>query len=274
MTRSRTITLIAVGASGLIALFVYWQQQRLNAARNERDELRQRVAALTSLREEHSPLAAAAAQGNSRLNEKELLELMRLRGEVRLLRQQVQQQASQAATNAAQNSTSAFSQDARTPLTAEISVRVSSGQTLVTGGWRTELGKRAFVFVTPVIDKKSDQPGRVVFRAEILEMRDDVLQQSGLADFTTEARDSSFAGLYSADQARTFRQAMQSLEGVRSDSQVLIAHEGGPARCRLGFPLSSNTRASNSEAVIELVPQIAPGGEGMDLTVRAELPRP
>jgi hypothetical protein len=274
MNRSRTITLIAAGVSGLISLFVLWQQQRLNVARTERDELRQRVTALTSLCEQHARLAAPVTQANSRLPQKEYFELMRLRGELGLLRSQVQQQASQAATNAAQNATSDVAPGAGQPLTAGVSVRVSSGQTLVTGGWRTEPGKRAFVFVTPVVDEKPDQPGRVVFRSEILEMTDDVLQQSGLSDFTTDARDSSLAGLYSADHARTFRQAMQSLEGVRSDSQTLIAYEGGPARFRLGGPSSVNTPAGNTEAVIELVPQIAPGGEGVDLTVRAELPRP
>ena len=105
-------------------------------------------------------------------------------------------------------------------------------------------------------------------------MTDEVLRQSGLTDFITEGRDTSLVGLYNADEARTFWQAMRSLEGVRSDSRVLIAHDGGTATCRLGVPSSTEPRASNSEAVIELIPQIDPGGDGLDLTVRAVLPRP
>ena len=116
----------AAGASGLIALFVLWLQQRLNAARKERDELRQRVTALRSLGEERARLVAPATQAYSRLIQKEHLELMRLRGEVGLLRSRVKQQASQAATNAAQNTTSDVAPDAgrrrqtRVPVTVRL----------------------------------------------------------------------------------------------------------------------------------------------------------
>jgi hypothetical protein len=260
------VTLLVAAA---VTTPIVWQQKAINKLRVENARLTREQEEIVQLRQENQRLARLKD-----LPPPPSLELMRLRGEVGLLRSQLRQQTAQRLTNTPSASNSASAPGAVEPFRAEVTARVGSGQTLVTGGWTTEPGKHAFFFVTPVVDPKPDQPGRIIFSSEILEMTDDVLDQSGLKDYTTEARDSSLAGLYTVDQARAFRQAMQGLEGVKSESQVHAAFEGGTTKFRLGFPSSTNAPSQRAGPLVELLPRITPGANSVDLTIRSELPSP
>ena len=269
-----TMTKVKVAAVTLLVAAaattpIVWQQKAISRLSLENARLTQAQEDIVPLRQENQRLARLKD-----LPPPPSLELMRLRGEVGLLRSQLRQQATQRMTNAPPASNSASAPGAVEPFRGEVTARVGSGQTLVTGGWTTEPGKHAFFFVTPVVDPKPDQPGRIVFRSEILEMTDDVLNQSGLKDYTTEARESSLAGLYTIDQARAFREAMQGFEGAKSESQVQIAFEGGTTKLRLGFPSSTNAPSQRAGPLVELLPRITPGGDSVDLTIRSELPSP
>ena len=269
-----TSTKLKIGAAAIAAIAivvtpVVLQQKAISRLSLENARLTQAQEDIVQLRQENQRLARLKD-----LPPPPSLELMRLRGEVGLLRSQLRQQTAQRLTNTPPASSSASAPGTVEPLRGEVTARVGSGQTLVTGGWTTEPGKHAFLFVTPVVDPKPDQPGRIIFRSEILEMTDDALDQSGLKDYTTEARESSLAGLYTMDQGNAFRKAMQGLEGAKSESQVQIAFEGGTTKFRLGSPFSTNAPSQRAGPLVELFPRITPGGDSVDLTIRSELPSP
>ena len=118
-------------------------------------DLRQRFQ--ESPRVENEP--AVGSQATSAPNEAEHLELLRLRGEVGMLRRGLAEASNLVARASALSTNPAPKPLALVKSGGKVSVTVPRGQTIMTGGWPTIDGKRLMLFVTPSI---IDSNGKVV----------------------------------------------------------------------------------------------------------------
>jgi RNA polymerase sigma factor (sigma-70 family) len=194
-------------------------------------------------------------------------ELLRLRGEVGRLRAPLRDVPAPPA-NASSPPEAEEAPPANQPrmLTASVQARVPEGQTLITGGWISGQGKRSFVLMTPSIHATENQPGQITLQSLIFEMTDEALASAGLNEFTTDAAESTLAGLYTREEANDLMRILEQSEGVNILSAPRIStHNGTQASVSTGGP-------DIIGPAIEILPEIAPGGDAVDIVLGAAIP--
>lgn len=138
-------------------------------------------------------------------------ENLALRGEVGLLRNQLNQV---------------------TPVyTATLKAVVGKGQTLVTGGWAIEPGKRCFAFITPTIYTFSDPTNlKVDCSAQLVVLPDALMEQSGLRDYASQEMETSKWGLYPEWKTQALMKLLDDSKNVdRTPAPPILVGDGMPA---------------------------------------------
>ncbi len=195
------VVLVVVALSGGLI----WQWRALRLAQAENAALNAAAAEGDLLKDEVEELRKKVADaGDLEKARKAEAELLRLRGEVSQLRDQLKKE--QAARLAAERkaSASAGAQNSPEPQPEPVQtfsaiVRASLGpqQSLLTGGWTLPNGKRAIVMVEPtLIDATGNiaQPGeasQVVVQARFAEMSDEVLEHLNLQSMRMAGKESN-----------------------------------------------------------------------------------
>jgi RNA polymerase sigma factor (sigma-70 family) len=222
MTATKTKSLCAAAAvllSGGSAMYLHHQnrnlqrqisnlQQELGRAENELNSATTRLSALPGDKE----LAMLRADH---------LEAIRLRGLATKLQRQLKSQTNAIAESAQPEPLNLAETDDSYWLhtfTATLDVKVPPQQSLLTGGWETENGKRAFVMITPTrIDAAgniSPNGNQVTIETHWIEAKSDVLPDLGLADFQADSDASTQQQLCSSEKVSALFDLLKNTAGV------------------------------------------------------------
>ncbi len=166
-TKLRIAALVIAG----LVVSVIVQRHQVERLRAENATLRQQAGDLAVLQAQaHQPASAPSDTEESAGRQKEHQELLRLRGEVALLRNGLKQAA---APGAAIRNLAAPAQpatnDQAVPLqcTAKATATVRAGESFATGGWLTAPGTRTFFLATPKVGRE-DSGARMIEISTIL----------------------------------------------------------------------------------------------------------
>jgi RNA polymerase sigma factor (sigma-70 family) len=215
-----TATQIKLGVGALVvagattALVVQHQTQEKLRAENR--SLTQQVVRLQSNNQNLSNNALDAASLQSLSNE-QMDELLKLRGDIALLKKE--NEAARSAARDAQADAKFVRESLEAlakvpPIKTFISttyIRVSWNETLVAGGWQVPSGKRAFVFATV---KPGQEGGQVSISSDVLEFTDAASARFGLNKFQVEGQTSHQVNKLTSAQYQTIRRAAQNSDGV------------------------------------------------------------
>jgi RNA polymerase sigma factor (sigma-70 family) len=222
---------------------------------------------------------AALQNENARLN-RNASELLRLRGEVTRLRGEVNA-AKEVNRNQLKDASSQIRDDGSvtnhwSPVetytaTARISMRW--GQAMVTGGWKTPSGKRAFVLATP---KRGEDAAQLEIQSRLVEIPEDTIASFGLARFLTDSKDVETTGLLTADEYEALLSTAADTEGVELVAAPAVSTVSGrQAQIQLGnlMLLSSGEEYSLGPAM-DFVPTVSADGQSVDLLIIAKINYP
>ncbi len=272
MTSSRkTAVALVVALLALVAcsFLLFLQRQAMRAQQAQAAEARAQAAEAARLQADNERLRALESE-NRRLRE-ESRELPRLRGDIARLRRElaaltnapnsvsIAPSGPDAATGAAASNAVVFVGQARASL--------ARGQTLVMGGWPVEEGKRTLALFTPDFGTTNTPGDTLVIGGLFLQAPEALLSGPGWEQFQTATREASGSGIFEADQARSFIDALRKMEGVEILSSPRLATTSGTA----GSISIGDTDGSGLN--VTLLPVLSPDGRTVDLTVSNSLRR-
>ena len=263
---------VVVGCA-LLSTGLLLQQQRLERFRVEQASLKEQLAEQSAALGDSRELLARkdaelAASGES------LDELLRLRGEVSVLRHTARQASRTTTTSPSDrpppSGLGAIS-GVRT-FTASLRSNLVKDETLVTGGWSTQPGKRTMVLVTPKIKNPGGQPLIVTIESKLFEAAIEEFSVLGLDAYKSDANETSTGGILNSEE---FRNLIKAVNQTRSDvvsAPMVTVHDGQQATVEMIQP---HTTASgdtvNIGPSIHVVPRVSPNGKSVDLTVLAQI---
>ena len=253
---------------------VLQQQQALLTEENQRlqSELGDATGRLTSLQDDNDKLNRYTA------------ELLKLRGEVNHMRQELASSTTKETTS--NDQTSAQLEAAQPPEAVQIFVanadaNVPSGQSLAFGGWVTSPGKRMLVFVEPKITEQSspDRVGQVFLQGNFIEVPEEVLVQlatdsnfDALKSLRTTGKASSTQIIMTATQTRLILETLKKTPGVDVfGSPRILTGDGGQAVVRMTEQSMVAGKEHSLGPSLDVEPRIAADGTSVNLTVSARL---
>ena len=272
--------LIAGGVFVLACLTagLYWQHQQLRRLRADNVRLLADGAGQESLRQEISRLQQSHADPAEleRLRQSQS-ELLRLRGEVSRLRQQLKQ-AELAGRIPPAKGSSAEAAPAEVPpspvetYSASLRASLASKQTLVTGGWPTADGKRTVLLVEPVIGE-AEMAGQVTIQTRFAEMPEDVLIKAGLDWMKSDARESTAQSILDPEQAAHLLATLENSPGVNVMSAPKVSTlDGRQAQIKtVNLRTFGPGETHELGPVVDVVPYLSADGRSVNLTVIAQL---
>ena len=268
MSKIKTIAACAIVVGSLS--WTLWQQFQIDHLRSLNDDLRQKVSDAGKTAAENSEsLTARELSAQTEQRRKEFLELMQLRGEVAVLHDRLGERAARTpSAKDGANPPAAETARAAQSFRATGTVRVPTGQTLVTGGWLMPAGTRNFIFVKPTIQGNSGPLETVLIRASLVEMSGDAVSQAGFNQLLTDGDESRQTALYNKDQWDAQMQTLTNLEGVRFLKEQSVIAFGD------GRPVKITTGGNGTNFVFSAHPQIIPEGGAVDLSYDAGLELP
>jgi hypothetical protein len=227
MSQFKTAILTVAALAGVAtAVLQHRAAQTLRAENSALLEQNKNLAQLQADNERLSNLLSQA-RANARGRDQNA-ELLRLRGQVGLLRDKLQKSlaaghATPVNPNAAPSQNDA-ADDAAQPFTAALTARLENRQTLLVGGWSTTPGMRTFVLMTPNIapaEGSSTQTAtdgstfqmpnaKVSFNTCTINVPDTMLSQYGFDQFRADGHDSSVQSVFAASDADALLNALKA----------------------------------------------------------------
>jgi hypothetical protein len=264
--------LLALG--GMVFLAVR-QRSASAALRKENAALRQQ---LVDLKQAHDALAESSRR---QAEEREKLqgekdEAIRLRGEVTRLRQQLRE--SELAGRAALRPTNSVSAGGAKPMIesfrAVVRARLAWDQTLVTGGWKTDEGKRTFVFVEPQ-KVTGEGPLQLELRTKYLELPDELVAKHGLAGLVADKNESATQSSLTREQMLALFESLKDEPGVDLlSAPTVITMDGRQAQIKaVDVVTTPDGQQHELGPSVDIIPKATENGEFIDLTVLAHLNR-
>ena len=281
-TLQKTLIAATLAVATLIGIY---EASRASALRKTINTLRQQQTALSEEANRDCDEAARQLAGLRAENERlkrGTAELVRLRGEVSRLRQDLAAASRRVARVDAAASTNE-AKPAPEPVRlfeANAQVTVPSGQTLVLGGWTTAPGKLTLVFVKPNILELSsaDRIGSIMLECRFIELSEEVLAKAAsevsLASLNKkiDGEESFTPGLFSE------KNAAQILAILEADARTSVV---GAPRIQTGDGISAIMSATEQKVVegreyplglsLEVAPSIGADGSSVKLNVTARL---
>jgi hypothetical protein len=276
----------AVATAGMLAGGWFWQHRTVQKLRAENAALNAAAAELDLLKEEADGLRKgrvdAAEVERARQSQAELL---RLRGEVSQLREQLkkEREARGAAEKnaAARASLQNVAERQAVPVetfSATLRASLAPQQTLVTGGWTLPNGNRAIVFVEPaLIDASGNlaQPGeatQVVVQARFAEMPDEVLEHLNLQSMRTSGKESSAQTIMEPAQQQWLREQIEKSQGVNVLSAPrVVTMDGRQARIEVTRSQTVDGTDYSVGPSLDVLPKISSDGRTLEMTVVARI---
>ncbi len=293
MSQLKTAILAAAAIAGITAAVI--QHQSVAKLRGENRSLLEQSQTLAELQNENQRLSNLVAQTRQpALSKDQTAELMRLRGQVGLLRDELRKtQSANRSTPAEQNPTPAKGDDApdnsAQPFTAKFTTRLGDKQTLITGGWSTAPGMRTFMLMTPSIDpaegvttqvatdgSKFDIPNaKVTFNTSTIELPETMLAQFGLDQLKAEGNDSSVQSVLATTDADALINALKTPpDGVWVSHGTIATADGISASMSMIGDSSEAGQPSGGKYTIGLTPNLTADKTAVNLAVNLEVVRP
>ena len=254
-----------------------WHKRFVGPLSDENVSLREESKAAAALRLENARLAAERVDPDElkRLREGQT-ELLRLRGQAARLKRDADEAratASRTTSPTQQTPTDASTDSPVETYTAKVSGTVGKGQSLVTGGWKTETGKRVFMVMLP---SPNESDNTVLVRAQIVEVPDQFVASLGLDGLKTDGAASTGNGIFSAEDTAKLLANLKSQEGVTilSAPQVITA-SGMQARVSVTESRElPGGKSYSTGPVVSLTPTLSGNRQQVDLVVDAQLNLP
>ena len=258
-----TVVVIAALSVPLVLLF------------NQNASLRRELAARRASALESAPTSAtnsgAIAAGPSsdelRRLRKEHLELLSLRGRVTLLANELRGIKSIGApASASQNPALDEKAADSIILTATTTTnRVTSGHTLVMGGWSMLRG-RGYLLITPVIGEgDTNSAGRqITFQGQVVQAPESFWNEIGWGSYKSDSHRSSLSGELTPEQVGLLVEALKGAEGFHTSTmRPTTTSDGG----KMGYGLSRSEDDGTGGALmgVDFHARISPDGLSVDL---------
>lgn len=272
--RKSTLLLITGFALGFGLGFFVWQKQIGDRLREENARLREQTKDAEKLRSENAKLESERVDPDElkRLRDAQT-DLLRLRGQVSQLKREAdaaRAAASRATTAAPPIPTDAATQPPIDTFTAKATGTVGKGQSMVTGGWKTESGKRVFVVMQPT---PVEADNTVLVRSHVVEVPEQLVATLGLDGLKPDNTTSTGSSVLSAEDTTRLLANLKSQEGVNilSAPQVITAN-GRQAQVSVteSRELANGTIYSVGP-VVSLTPTISDNKQQVELSVDAQL---
>ena len=267
------VTVVSL-AAGLIAVLVAIHALReQRTARIELAALRERAQQssdqLLRLETENATLRKENAALASQLpNPNDLARLRADAAELRRLRAQASSTPPRAQIRKLADVPPAPPPDGETtaPLTLDGTVRLSFGETMVSGGWQSQsAGKRIFTLLTPT---RLDD-GNVMVAARFAEVPEAAVETLGLKELRTEVRAAERYSTFSPEAGAELVRALTQTTGVDVlTSPRLVTRSGSEATISIGG------HADGEGISMKLTPEVQPGGDSVDMRMKVVLPPP
>ncbi len=279
---------VIIGVVVLVACggLFYWQHGQIRELKAENASLEALASEVDLLREEAEELKKrqVSPEEAERARQSQA-ELLRLRGEVSRLRDQLKKE--QSANQAAAQQRAAVvpapvTEEAPPPVetyTATLRATLAPQQTLVAGGWKMPNGNRVIVMVEPSLIGNAGEPAQgeaaqVSIQARFVELSPESMQKFGLDGVRAEGRESSYQGVLSNEQTQALMSQLQETQGVNVMTAPRISTQvGRQAQINATSRRTIDGADYDVGHSIDLVPRISPDGTTLDLSVTAKLRR-
>jgi hypothetical protein len=264
--------LIAGGAiAGLITGFVV-QHRSLHDLRAQNAHLLGRLAALSPLVSENARLLETAPDPAelARLR-RDHRELLRLRGEVSILRHEAKRPRQALAPETAfTQTTRAGTGPAVRSFKANLRSNVGKDETLVTGGWSTSPGKRTLVLVSPEVEQLLGGQRTVTLTARLFEAPEATLAALGLEPFQAEGEETSMGGILGAEETRSLISNLEQTPGVDIMTAPRVSTADGRQVQVTELPHGpDSTESIPTGSILDFIPHVGADGTSVDLSVFA-----
>ena len=259
-----TATIVVAG----VATPLFIQHQAQVKLREENQSLRQEVEQLAQLQGENQRLSNLVVQANS--SQFPSNELLRLRGEVGLLRRQnaelAAQKSSVGQSDTVSKPTTKTPPAETEPFRSQVHTPVDFGQTLITGGWSTAPGQRMLVFVKPEAGHTAAGAQTITLRSTGIEIPESLLGAHGLTTLASEARQTVQHGQLSAsaDADALLRELARAANSQPSTLPTITTFPGQSAEIQVG-------NSTGGRMNLTAIPNLATDGKGFDLQLDAVL---
>jgi RNA polymerase sigma factor (sigma-70 family) len=270
MSKLKLGIISAVVIGGLVVSLVV-QHQSLARLREDNRSLQQQV---EELRDAKNQLAQVAVdQDELAKRRRDQSELLRLRAEVTTLRKATQAATLQPLPAAPLSPGASAAPDTVLRvirLEANVRTQVGSGQTLVTGGWVSELGKRTLVLVTPRVE--GENADKVGIETKMIEVPEAVLSNVGLESLLAEGTETSLHKVIPADQAGTLLKTLQSSGGTQLIAQSSMSTPDG-GQCQVQVTDEHDQLVVDGQKLsigplVDIFPVISGDKSTVDITLR------
>lgn len=268
--KSRAALLIALALLAILAAWHWREMRRLNA---ENAALRAQAAAAQLVTATRETAAADRDQEELRRLRAEHLELLKLRGEVGALRQQIRNTASTrpaagaAATAATEPGASESAASAVTRHVSNFNISLGPDQVLLTGGWSTSSTGRTFVVMAP--KRITDEQGNASIQTEgrIFSVPESALARLGLESYRANSPQGGGQWVLTGQACGNLMVALEHEPGadLLAAPKILTAN-GRQAQIKVGQqqPLP-NGELVEIGPVLDITPTLKPDGSGIEL---------
>jgi len=271
----RSILLLCLGlVFGFASGVFVWQKQTGSRLREENNLLREKAGNTKSLRAQNAKFASEHIDPDElRRLRKGQTELLRLRGQVSQLRREVDETRATVNRAAAAKPQTAVEETDQSPIetfTAKAVGTVGHGQSLVTGGWKIESGKRVFVLMQPSSSSGDDT---VLVRSQIVEVPEPLLASLGFEELKSDDSATTVSGIFSREDTAKLLANLKSMDGVNliSAPQV-VTISGRQAQVAVieSHELPTGQTFSTGP-VVDITPTISADKQAVELVVGAQL---
>ena len=265
--------------AGLSVLF-YWQHHSIRQLQAENAAFDAGAAELDLLRDEVEDLR------KSQVDESELerarqaqSEVLRLRGEVSQLRDQLKKErlANQAAAAGAVAPPAPVAEEVAPPVenyTATLRATMAPQQMLVTGGWKMPNGKRSIVLMEPaLIANNPGEAPQVMIQAKIVELTEEAFSTAGLAALRSEGKTTAAQSVLESDQARLLMESLLTTPGVNVLSTPRVSTlDGRQAQMKITNLKTIGGTQYELGPSLDVIPRVLNDGTmDMSVTVRLQM---
>ena len=281
---AKKASLILLGLLAIALVMVVRQRGELLRLEKDHTTLRDHAAELEQRSAEHGdpPKPDTDSEELTRLRA-EHSELLRLRGEIGRLRQQLKSQGAAYPNLSEQTPPSAIEAPIET-FTASVDAELTRAQTLVTGGWETSPGKRTFILIEPtlidpagnevLIDPAEASRTQILVQSKFIEVPEQALQALGLNDVAADGNESSERLVLSRDQSVRLLQTLGNSPGMDILSAPrVITLNGQQAQVSVAEEKRIGNETYQLGPSITVLPQISPTGQSIKLTVNGSISR-
>jgi len=266
---------VLVACAGLF----YWQHGQIRELKAENAELEALASEVDLLREETEELKQRQISPEEADRARQAqAELLRLRGEVSRLRDQLKKE--QAANQAAARQSAAVvpapvTEEAVPPVetyTATLRATLAPQQTLVVGGWKMPNGNRSIVLVEPAIQNSPGEAAQVIIQAKIVELTEQALSSIGLGGLSTDGKASAAQAILEQEQSQLLMEHLKVAPGAKVLAAPRVSTaDGRQAKISVTERRTIDGVEYDVGPSIDLIPRISPDGTTLDLSVITQL---